>query len=200
MNNKKNPYDNSKRLIDAENTKIKIIKAYGSLWSSHSIKNITLEMVAKEAGVSTKTILRKFESKNGLTNESLVYLAGEIESERTITKVGDVNEILKALLLNYEKMGEAAIRTINLEPELEVARQIGAKGRALHRDWCIQMFAPYLPNEQSADYEIQLTSFIAATEIYLWKLMRKDLKLSKEQTFSIFKNLVEGLINQNSKG
>lgn len=199
MNKKKNPYDNSNRLIDAENTKIEIIKAFGSLWSRHSIKDITLEMVAKEAGVTTKTILRKFESKGGLTNESLVYLAAEIKEERTLAKVGNIDEILKALLSNYEKMGEAAIRTINLESELEIARQIGVKGRVLHRDWCIQMFAPYLPNEQSADYEIQLTSFIAATEIYLWKLMRKDLMLSKEQTFSVFKNLVNGLINQNSK-
>jgi AcrR family transcriptional regulator len=197
MNNKKHTYDNSKRLIDAENTKIEIIKAFGTLWSNYSIKDITLEKVAKEAGVTTKTILRKFESKEGLTNESLSYLAAEIESERTTTKVGDIDDILKALLSNYEKMGEAAIRTINLESELEIARQIGAKGRALHRDWCIRMFASYLPNEKSIDYEIQLTSFIAATEIYLWKLMRKDLKLSKEKTFSIFKNLVEGLINKN---
>jgi len=197
--NKKNPYNNTRRLIGAENTKIEIIKAFGNLWSRHSIKDITLDMVAKEAGVTTKTILRKFESKDGMINESLFYLATEIKGERTLATVGNIDEILKALLSNYEKMGEAAIRTINLESELEIARQIGAKGRALHRDWCIQMFSPYLPNEQSADYEIQLTSFIAATEIYLWKLMRKDLKLSKGQTFSIFKNLVKGLINQNGK-
>ena len=197
MNNKKHTYDNSKRLIDAENTKIEIIKAFGTLWSSYSIKDITLEMVAKEAGVTTKTILRKFESKGGLTNESLSYLAAEIESERTLTRVGGIDDVLKALLSNYEKMGEAAIRTINLESELEIARQIGAKGRAVHRDWCKRMFASYLPDVRSIDYEIQLTSFIAATEIYLWKLMRKDLKLSKQTTFLIFKNLVEGLINKN---
>jgi AcrR family transcriptional regulator len=197
MNKKKNAYDNSKRLLDAENTKMEIIKAFGTLWSSYSIKDITLEMIAKEAGVTTKTILRKFGSKNGLLNESLSYLATEIESERTLTKVGDIDKILEVLLTNYEKMGAAAIRTINLEPELEIARKIGAKGRALHRDWCIQMFAPYLPTEQSVDYEIQLNSFIAATEIYLWKLMRKDLMLSKEKTFSIFKNIIEGLINKN---
>ncbi len=198
MNKKKSTYDNSKRLVDAENTKVAIIKAFGTLWSRYSIKDITLEMVAKEAGVTTKTILRKFGSKSGLTNGSLSYLAAEIESERTLTTVGNIDDILKALLSNYEKMGEAAIRTINLESELEIARRIGAKGRALHRDWCIRVFAPYLPDELSVDYEVQLTSFIAATEIYLWKLMRKDLKLSKEKTFSIFKNLVEGLINKNT--
>jgi AcrR family transcriptional regulator len=197
MNSKKSTYDNSKRQVDAEKTKIKILNAFGDLWSEYSIRDITLEMVAKEAGLTTKTILRKFGSKEGLTNESLSYLAAKIESERTSTNAGQVDEILKALLSNYEKMGEAAIRTINLESELEIARQIGAKGRKLHRDWCMRMFASFLPDKQSDDYEIQLVSFIAATEIYLWKLMRKDLELSKEQTFSIFKNLVEGLINKN---
>jgi len=199
MNKAKSAYDNSKRQTDAEKTKIKILRAFGDLWSDYSIKDITLEMVAIEAGLTTKTILRKFGSKDGLTNESLSYLATEIESERTSAKAGNVDDILKALLSNYEKIGEAAIRTINLESELKIARQIGAKGRQLHRDWCIRMFAPYLPGEQTADYEIQLTSFIAATEIYLWMLMRKDLKLSKEKTFSIFKNLIEGLIIKNPR-
>lgn len=198
MNRKKSVYDNTNRLIDAENTKNKIIESFGALWNRYSLKEITLDMVATEAGVTTKTILRKFESKEGLVSGSLVYMSKKIESERTSTKGDRVDDILKALLSNYEKMGDAAIRTINLESELEIARQIGAKGRALHRDWCARMFKKYLPNEESEDYEIQLISLIAATEIYLWKLMRKDLKLSKEQTFTIFKNLVEGIIIQST--
>lgn len=201
MKSRKNIYDNSKRLIEAENTRLKIIKAFGRLWNQYSIKEITLEMVSGEAGVTTRTIMRKFGSKEGLLAESLTVLAAEIESSRKETKASDIDAVLQALLSNYETMGEAAIRTISLEPELEIARQIGQKGRELHRNWCIQMFSSYLPDPNTPEFEIQLNSFIAATEIYLWKLMRKDLKLSKEQTFEIFKNMINGLIliNSNNK-
>lgn len=194
MKSGKNTYDNSRRQQNAEKTKAEIISAFGRLWNKNSIKDITLEMVAKESGVTIRTVLRKFESREGLLNESLIYLSSEIESERRATRVGDIDDILETLLSNYEVMGDAAIRTINLEPELEIARKIGKKGRALHKEWCKQMFAPFLPQPNSSKYEIQLTSFIAATEIYLWKLMRKDLKLSKAKTLSVFKNLVEGII------
>ncbi len=199
MKSKKTIYDNSKRLIDAEITKHEIINAFGRLWNQYSIKEITLEMVSNESGVTTRTIMRKFGSKVGLLTESLPILTAQVEAQRKVTKAGDIDAILQALLSNYESMGEAAIRTINLESELEIAREIGRKGRELHRNWCIQMFSPYLPEQNTPEFEIQLNSFIAATEIYLWKLMRKDLKLSREKTLAIFKNMVEGLVLINSK-
>lgn len=198
MKSKEPTYNNTNRRLEAEKTKLDIIKAIGSLWTKHSIKEITLNMIAEEAGVTTRTILRKFGSKEGLIEESLAYDPAEISRDREMAKVGDLDDILKTLLSNYEEIGDAAIRTIHLESELEIAQIIGNKGRAQHRDWCIRMFAPYLPDPQSNDYEIQLISFIASTEIYLWKLMRKDLKLSKKKTFSVFKNMLEGLIHNNS--
>lgn len=199
MKLEKSSYNNENRRRKAENTKRGIIKAFGRLWTKYSLKEITLEMVANEAGVTTRTVLRKFGSKETLMAESLSTDPLEISEERNNAKIGDIDDILTILLSNYENIGEAAIRTIYLEPELEMAREIGIKGRAIHKAWCMKVFAPYLPDIKSPDYEIQLTSFIAATEIYLWKLMRKDLKLSKKKTFSVFKNMVEGLIHKSSQ-
>jgi len=199
MNLTNSTYDNTNRQIKAEETKLSIIKAWGRLWTTHSIDEITLDMVAAEAGVTTRTILRKFGSKDGLMAESLSYDPAAISADRENAIVGDIDDILKTLLANYDSMGEAAIRTISLESKHEIARKIGAKGRAQHREWCIKVFAPYLPDQKSPDFEIHLTSFIAVTEVYLWKLMRKDLKLSKKKTFSVFKNMVEGVISRSSK-
>jgi len=198
MNKEKREYDNSKRHREAEQTKLEIVQALGRLWMKYSLTDITLDMVAEEAGVTTRTVLRKFGSRDGLLNETLNYDTGNISSDRHNAKVGDVEDILNTLLDNYETMGDAAIRTIHLEPELEIARKIGEQGRKVHRDWCKKMFAPYLPNETSSEYEIKLTAFIASTEIYLWKLMRKDLGLSKKETFQVFKRMLEGLIHNNT--
>lgn len=185
--------------MKAEQTKLSIVNAFGKLWTQYPINDITLDMIAEKANVTKRTILRKFGSKEGLMTESLSYDPVGISAKRNQAKPGDIEDILKTLLSNYENIGDAAIRTIRLEPELEVARQIGVKGRKLHRDWCRLVFEPFLPDSQSPDFEIQLTSFISVTEIYLWKLMRKDLKLSKKKTFSVFKNMLEGVVYKSTQ-
>jgi AcrR family transcriptional regulator len=194
MKIQENTYNNTNRRLKAEETKLSIVKALGLLWTQYSINEITLDMIAEEANVTKRTILRKFGSKEGLMNESLSYDPAEISAERDQAKAGDIDDILNTLLSNYEHIGDAAIRTINLESELEIARRIGTKGRMQHYNWCKRVFAPFLPDSESPYFEIQLTSFIAVTEIYLWKLMRKDLKMSRKKTFSVFKNMLEGVI------
>ncbi|MFB6340195.1 TetR/AcrR family transcriptional regulator [Saccharicrinis sp. FJH62] len=199
MNNDKRSYNNTRRAKEAGNTKNKIIKTVGLLWTKHSLKDITLEMIAKESGVTIRTILRKFGSKEMLLEECVSLDAPDIMHGRETVIVGDVDQTLQTLLSNYESMGEAAVRTINLEPELDIARKIGEEGRKKHREWCARMFAPYLPKPDTSHYETDLTAFIACTEIYLWKLMRKDLKMGEEQTLAVFKKMVEGLISLHTK-
>ena len=199
MNTASKSYNNTNRRRKAEETKLLIIRAWGRLWTKYPIHDITLDMIAEEAGVTTRTVLRKFGSKEGLLTASLSYDPAEITIDRAQAIPGNVDNILQTLLAGYEKMGDAAIRTIQLESELEIARTIGNKGRAMHRSWCKAVFADFLPPVNSIHYEIQLTSFIAATEIYLWKLMRKDLAMSKKATFKVFKNMLEGVIHQYSE-
>jgi len=53
---------------------------------------------------------------------------------------------------------------------------------------------PLLPDNESKSYEHELTAFVAATELYLWKLLRRDLNYDLSQTHQTFKRLVNGLI------
>jgi hypothetical protein len=82
-----------------------------------------------------------------------------------------------------------------IEQELPIAKKILDNGREYHREWCRKVFGPFLPARETPDYEIQLLSFITATEFYLWKLLRRDLNKSQETTSVIFTSLIEGLIN-----
>jgi AraC-like DNA-binding protein len=192
-------YDNSTRAKKADQTRRTIIRATEALWKKLPIHDITLEQVARESNVTVRTIIRKFGTKERLfeaciTEETPAFLKG-----RQVSTPGDVGEALRNLLNSYEEMGEAGIRTIYAENELEIARKIGELGRKEHRQWCVDVFGPYLPSKNSTSYETKLIAFIAATEIYLWKLMRHDLGLSKAKTYEIFKTLVEGLIHHNPK-
>ncbi|MGC9342377.1 MAG: TetR/AcrR family transcriptional regulator [Bacteroidales bacterium] len=193
-NNQTRSYNMTRRAQSAAETSENIIRSVLALWKDKPIHEITLESVAEKSGVTIRTILRKFGSRDGLIEACLGHDASTIIEERINAPIGDIDGILKALISNYEKMGEAGIRTIYLENELKEAKDIGEKGRRVHREWCARVFAPFLPDPGHKEYELRLSAFVTATEIYLWKLLRKDMGYDINKTFEVFKMLVEGLV------
>ena len=169
-----------------------ILDALIALWLEMPIAEITLEQVAERSGVTVRTILRKYGSKEGLIEASLERAPGNLLT-RSEAPSGDIDEALNSLLQEYEAMGPAVIRTIAIEEQYPAARKILEKGRVHHRDWCAQVFSACLPEPGTPAFETKLTAFITATEIYLWKLLRKDLGKSREETLQVFRMLVEGL-------
>lgn len=172
-----------------------ILDAMVALWLELPIHEITLELVAEKAGVTVRTILRKYGSKEGLIEACLDNDAVDANRTRQVSRPGDVPAILQALLAEYEAMGPAVIRTIAVEEQFPAAAKILEKGRLEHRAWCARVFEPYLPDPASDGYELKLSAFITATEIYLWKLLRKDMGKSYEETLQVFQMLIEGIIS-----
>jgi AcrR family transcriptional regulator len=192
----KRTYNMNVRAKKVSDNEKRIMQSIFGLWEKLSIHEITLEMVAKDSGVTVRTILRKYGSKEGLIETCIEKDISNIKKVRDTASEGDYLEALKILLKDYERIGDAAIRTLAIEQELPIAKKILDNGRAYHKEWCKHVFGPFLPDPSASDYESKLLSFITATEFYLWKLLRRDLNKGQEATFSVFKSLIEGLINQ----
>ena len=173
-----------------------IMKATAELWLKLPIKEITLEKVAEISGVTVRTILRKFGSKEGLLEACIENDTSSPIQDRNLAKVGNLYSILTTLLKEYEEMGDAMARTIAAENEFPIVKKLLLRGQKEHRKWCEEKFAPFLPKPDDLNYESHLLAFIAATEIYLWKLLRRDLNQSFDQTFKVFQNILEGLIQK----
>jgi AcrR family transcriptional regulator len=181
----------------AENDR-KIMDAVADLWLNLPLLELTLEKVADQSGVTVRTILRKFGSKEGLLKACIENYGGRFTQDRMKVTPGNLPEILDALLEEYELMGEANIRALTVEHEFPFTQIVLKKARKIHRDWCRMVFKPFLPAEDSKFFEIRLSAFIAATEFYLWKLLRKDLGKSLNETRQIFLHTLTSLAN-NSK-
>lgn len=193
----KNPtrnYSMNNRSAAAARTGEKILDVTAGLWLRYPLTELTLERVAEESGVNIRTILRKFCSRDGLLEASMQHYATAHMSQRQLDVDGDILKALTILLDEYEMMGDAVFRTIQIQDDLAIAKKILEEGRRAHREWCGRVFQPYLPDAASSDYETFLLAFISATEVYLWKLLRRDLKLSYSQTRSIFLTTVEALV------
>jgi AcrR family transcriptional regulator len=194
MNLETRNYNMELRATKAAHTEKRILEAAQELWLELPYHEITLEKVAERACVTVRTILRKFESKEGL------FVAGieQAESISILSRNEDpskpISETLKSLIDEYEQMGDASIRTIMSSESVPIAEKILEKARIIHKTWCENIFAAYLPKKKSANYSVRLHSFVAATEFYLWKLLRRDIGLSQEETLNVFDNMIEGLI------
>lgn len=192
----KRRYKMSKRAETSAQTALDIYQVTIALWHERPLAEITLETIAERANVSVRTIIRRFGSKEGLFEDCIKNNVADMETNRDKAIVGDIDSAIDCLLEDYEAHGDAMIRTLAVEEQLAIARRVLQAGRLYHRDWCARMFAPYLPDSGDDGYNETLLAFVAATEIYLWKLLRRDLNYDLATTKKAFLRLAKGLVNR----
>lgn len=190
-------YNMDRRGARARETEERIIAAATALWMEKALSDISLEHVAAKAGVTARTVYRKFESKEGLFGEAIRRGADELATKRRRCAAGQIEDILDTLLEEYEAMGDAVIRTIKTTDELDIAGALLEKGRELHRSWCAEVFGPWLVCAEE-DQQLRLDAFVSATEIYLWHLLRREYAYSPAHTRAVMQALIEALTSKYS--
>ena len=186
-------YTMSTRADGAAATKERIARAAYALFLERSYEEVTLTEIAKAAGVSHQTVLNHFESKEGVVFGVADIAREETMSSRYRATPGDVGGALRALVGEYERIGDAnfrwaasAERLANLAALLDDARQG-------HQRWLIDMFGDRLPTTPAARRRA-VNALHAATDAYTWKLLRRDLGLSRPETEKIMADLVVGVL------
>ena len=137
---------------------------------------VTLAGVAEQAGVSTQTVVNHFGSKEGLL-EATVARIGPERARRS----ADGDPVAR-VVADYEHGGDATIRMLALEERVPGLAAFLAAGRAGHRAWVQEAFADRLPAGGPRRASRPIAVHVAATDIYVWKLLRRDMGLSRRQT------------------
>jgi AcrR family transcriptional regulator len=177
---------NTERIVNAGVTLIK---------TSRRLADITLEDIARASGVTVRTILRRFGSRDGVLEAALQPLQTEVKGMRVETPPGDLEAAIASLLDQYEQMGDFNIRALEAEDLLPLAHRGLELGRRSHREWLEFAFAPELDKLPVPEREARRLALYAATDIYLWKLLRRDLKRSREETHDTLCRLVRGVLS-----
>ncbi|MEX2400299.1 MAG: TetR/AcrR family transcriptional regulator [Rhodothermales bacterium] len=189
------PYRMTARAEAAAQTGRDILAATVALWREKALDEITLREIADRADVSVQTVIRRFGSKEGVFDACIESDAGGVRVERDRTPAGDLEAAVETLISHYERDGDAVLRTLALEDRLDAAKAITERGRIEHRKWCTRVFCPYLPPPEHETYERRVDAFVAATDLYVWKLLRRDLGRSAEETKRTTRMLLDGLIS-----
>ena len=193
-------YRQTARAASAERTRRNILASAIRVWRARGIEEATLNNIAEEAGVSVQTVLRKFGSRDGLVEACIEEDASGIREFRDQAPVGRPAEALDVLLAHYERDGDDILWLLDMETRSDAARKIVKHGRERHREWCARVFEPFLPAPGAAEYRGRLDALVAATDLYLWKLFRRDQGASAGRTRGVFDALVGGLLRTGAGG
>jgi hypothetical protein len=110
------------------------------------------------------------------------------------TPPGDVKAAIESFVSQYEEIGPINIRALEEEHDLPLLHGSLEDARRFHRAWLAQVLAPQLSTLPPRERDRRLTTLCAATDVYLWKLLRHDLKCSRRETVDTFARLVRGVL------
>jgi AcrR family transcriptional regulator len=182
-------YNMDLRAAAAEATRERILAAAAEAFLAHWYDDVTLAAIAERAGVSGQTVINHFGGKEQLAAAAHQRLSEQIMSLRYTPEPGDVPGLVEAVVDDYETTGDAVVRLLALEEKVPSLQPLLASGRRGHREWVESMFgAPELVAE-----------LIVATDVYTWKLLRRDQGLSRDETVAAMLRIVQALLERRTR-
>jgi AcrR family transcriptional regulator len=174
------------RAESAERTRRRILAAAAELATERFLHEISLDDIAARAGVSARTVIRRFGNRSNLVRAAVDEANEQVSSRRDETPPGDLADAVNAVFDDYERWGDPLLMLLAQEsrhPELEPLLD---EGREMHQAWVKRVFSPR--DEQ------HVAQLVTVTDVYVWKLLRRDMKLSLPRAESAMRGMVERLV------
>jgi AcrR family transcriptional regulator len=193
------PYVMTARAEAVAQTRERILRAAIGLADRGPLAAISLAAVAANADVSVQTVLRQFGSRDGLIDAAVELAHQQIVTERTVPD-DDVTAAVSALVDSYESGGDGSILMLGQESTDPRAARITARGRTFHREWVEDVFTPQLGEAAGPEREEMIDMLVVATDVYTWKLLRRDRGLRRDVVKSRMVKLVEAVVGGGDHG
>lgn len=155
--------------------------------------DVTLAGVAKRAGVTVPTLLAHFGRKEELFVAACQERLEQITGSRDEAPAGDHAAAVRNVFDSYEADGDGVLHLLAEEDRFPAVREMTDKGRAYHRSWVERVFASSLKPLSGAPLERRLAQLIVVTDLLAWKLMRREIGLSRRQAEAATLELVASL-------
>jgi AcrR family transcriptional regulator len=188
------------RAAAAEATRDRILDTAREAFLSRWYDEVTIRGVARDAGVALQTVRNHFASKDDLLHGVLDRLDVEIRSVRFAVEPGDVDSAIATLVDDYERNGDANLRMLAVEPRVPAVQPFMERGRASHQAWVERVFAAALSGLRGKARARRVAQLVVVTDVYAWKLLRRDRNLTRDGTIAAMRELVLALHNDQHGG
>lgn len=182
-------YEMRARAMATADTRSRIIAAAQDRFLADHYDVVTLDRIAEQADVTRQTVLNHFDSKEKLFLSAAEHMVSRFEHEpRDLDR-----DPLELLVEEYELFGAAIVRLLQMTDRIDGLDAFLEDGRRQHQDWLAAVYAERLPAGDEARRE-RVVALHAATDVYLWHLLRNDLGLEPDQVRRVLSRLVEGAL------
>ncbi len=188
-------YKMSERARSAAATAERILDAARDRFSTMFFDDVTLNDIADDAGVTVQTVIRRFGSKEELFTTLAKREAARILAEREPEVPGEENleTALETLVDHYERDGETVLNLLAQETRFPMIADVAAQGRRFHQEWVEEHCRFVFGSARGKARERKLMAAVAATDVYIWKLLHLDRGLSSKEVIATMSTLLEGL-------
>jgi AcrR family transcriptional regulator len=188
-------YDMTKRSDAAGGTRRRIAEAALALFKERDYEDVSLNEIARAAGVSHQTVLNHCENKAGVLLAAGELFSEEIRELEAGAVAGDVTSVVHVTCLRYEALGDANARWAAMSTRAPEVAEGLARGRLGFQSWLEEMLGDVMPGDDDpSERRRVLLGLHAALDVFTWKLLRRDLGLSQKQTEAQLTDLVLGVL------
>lgn len=173
-------------------TKERILAAAWRRFSGQPYDAVRIADVAADAGVSVPTVHSHLGGKDELFAAAWRWRMTPEGARRDSAPAGDVHAAVRVLYDSYEADGDAVSLLLTQEHRIPAVHAMAQAGRAWHRDWVARTFAPLLTGLSGAEREDRLVALVVATDLLVWKLLRREMQLDREAAERIVADMVTG--------
>jgi AcrR family transcriptional regulator len=182
------------RAAASEATEQSIRDAAVRLFGELLYDQVSLQAVADRAGVTVQTVLRRFNSKEELFAAAAERMTQQIQGERDVVAAGDVPGAVANTVDTYERWGDQILNLLAQEERMPAIRELTDFGRCHHYGWVEEVFGPLMTDAPADVRSRRVAQLIAVTDLYVWKVLRRDLKLSRDDTEAAVLDLVDQMM------
>jgi AcrR family transcriptional regulator len=174
----------------ARATASRVLDVALELFTDNPYEDVSLEEVAKRAAVTKRTVLRRFGSKEELFVAAMERAVDEMMRQRDAAPVGDAAGAVANLVEHYEQWGTNRLRLLSQEDRIPIVAENVEGGRRYHWSWVERTFAPLIDGLQGSTRKRRVAALVVTTDVYTWKLLRRDLGLSRADTERVLLELI----------
>lgn len=188
------PYRQVARAAATEETRRRIVNAFAEALAQRWLDEITLDELAAAAGTTRQTVIRLFGGKEGLLDAVVDWMREGVVIRRAMVPGPAAIAVARAVGADYEASGDMIIRLLAQEGRHPGLSALLDHGRRHHRAWITEIFAAPIAACPPAEREALIDRLIVATDVYSWKLLRRDIGRSRTETEAAIAGLITAIL------
>lgn len=185
-------YNMRVRADAAEATRQRILAVAWEHFGSRPFDDVRMQEVAAAAQVTVQTIHTRFGGKGELLIEAYKWWGRQEANRRDAAPAGDIGAAVANVFDHYEAHGRAILSMLSQEDRVPNLRSMTDIGRDYHEEWARRVFEPQLRRFKGTAHKRALARMVAATDVLVWRLLRLDMNLDRNQAEMIVFDMIEG--------